>query len=272
MRLENFLFENDNVYWTKQKDIDKIHANCSDIVKIYKKTNKFFYRGLLKWVDNEKMIKKKPRLRRKPKDMDQHMQKLFDAYFYEKFGWMPRSQGVFATTSYITSIDYGNPHVIFPFDGFEYIWSAKIADMYSEIGSPYERYGDPSSYIQKYGPDSKGGYWKKGNKIVKKTKDIDGFVDYEEEFDFASLEEFNNMVYTIEINTNTKDVKYEKWKWIPEITYDEFLLNLLSKKLETYKNTGIVQCLSKENEIMFKCKNYYAIPVNNSLSPRYFGL
>jgi len=279
MRLEEYLFESNNkdneIYWTNKNDIGKIHANCSEIIKIYKKTNKFFYRGIEKWLDQDKMIRKKPRLRRQPKDMPDVMHKLLDKYFYEKFGWKPRSQGVFVTPLFNVAREYGDTSIFFPFDGFEYIWSQKIDDAYNAVGSPGDYYGGTSDYIFQYGPSEGNGHWKKGSKIVKKIEDFKDFVGYDPEFDEYNAVDLNHMIYTVEFTDGDdleSDSRYEKWEWIPNVTYDEFLNKLILKRLSSYKNTGLVQSLTKENEVMFKCDYYYAIPADIDISPRYFGI
>jgi len=113
------------------KYIKKIKENCSQIIKVYKKENKLLYRGMYFDDPTKDFIKKKPRKHRKPSDTTEFATREMDKRFYKKFGWKPRTEGVFATGSLTTAESYGrNLAIFFPFDGYKYIWSSKIRDFY----------------------------------------------------------------------------------------------------------------------------------------------
>jgi hypothetical protein len=53
--------------------------------------------------------------------------------FLEKFGWAARSEGVFATGNSKEAAYYGNVYAIYPVDGYKYIWSPKVKDLYTHL-------------------------------------------------------------------------------------------------------------------------------------------
>jgi hypothetical protein len=275
MRLDNFLYESKPIEleWKKAKDIEKIQANCSEILKIYKKTNMFLYRGFEKRTDIDKMIRKKPRKLRRPKDTEPQLQKMVDKYFLEKFGWKPRAQGVFTTSDFDLAVGYSGTwdyaHIIFPFDGFEYIWSPKIEDLYTDILQTYNFGLNDASwddYDEKYGYESGNGYWQNGKRTIKKLDDLPNYWDEYEDTDDLNM----IVVFSSDEGETTKE---ETWKWVPDVSADEFNAEVLSKKLKSYKNTNLPAAIKSGYEIMMLCKYYYAVPVKERVRPeRFIGL
>jgi hypothetical protein len=86
-------------------------------------------------VDN--ILKMDVRKDRQPKDMSLDMQRIFDHMFFKKFGWKPRSEGVFALPqSEIlddATYNYGKQFIFFPIGIYKYIWSSRIIDLYGSI-------------------------------------------------------------------------------------------------------------------------------------------
>lgn len=274
MRLNNFLWESKEIFWEKEKDMDKIYTNCSEIVKIYKKTNEFFYRGLkYKPGTKNKMIRKKPRKLRRPRDTSIEAQKAFDKYMLEKFGWKPRAQGVFATSDFYDAEGYGGGHIIFPYDGFEYIWSPKMEDAYSDILEDYGYYGE-WEWTEKYEPDSGKGYWKHGKKTIKKLEQLPDYWDEYEDNESGDDYKYSNTVMFSKEQREDMIDREEKWEWIPDVSYKEYAQEKFEKELSSYTNKGIEKCLKSPdgNEIMILCQYYYAIPIDEGMSPKEFGL
>lgn len=276
MRFNGYLWEAKVEFWTpedKGKDIQKLYDNCSEIIEIYKKTNRFLYRGLHKKQPVDKIILKKPRKMRKPKDTSLNIHKIADKVFLENFGWKVRTQGVFATSDYDASKQYGannHVHIIFPFDGFEYVWSSKVEDAYTDIFD--SEYSVESDWENKYSPNrstSKGkGYWKKGKKELKSLKEVPNSVGfYIEHF-------FNNNVSTatVSIKINREDdTREEEWTWVPDVSYNEYVEEYIRKMLKSYTNKGLERAIKSGNEVSFLCEKYYAVPVDDQfMSPREF--
>lgn len=236
----------------------------------------FLYRGLTKKT-SDRMIRKKPRKLRHPKDTEPELQKLVDKLFQEKFGWKPRAQGVFATSDFYTAREYSGDwktvHIIFPFDGFEYIWSPKIDDLYSTVLSDFDM-ATEYRLEREYGPESGKGYWKKGKETVEELELLPYYWD--EYDDRAWSDESEKYEYGKVVTFSDDDgvtTWEEKWIWIPEISQKEYNIKYLEKKLKTYKNTNFAAAIKSGHEIMMLCRFYYAIPVQDRVRPtRFIGL
>lgn len=69
------------------------------------------------------------RIDRKPKDTFAFITKFVDDTLEDKFGWKPRTQGLFVSSEYETVRDYGRVFAIFPIGEFEFLYSPKIKDL-----------------------------------------------------------------------------------------------------------------------------------------------
>ena len=75
---------------------------------------------------------RKPRKDRVPKDIPKDISDNFDEAFENKFGWKPRSQGVFAISDQYKARDYGYVYVFFPKGAYKYLWSPRVEDLYGK--------------------------------------------------------------------------------------------------------------------------------------------
>lgn len=119
-----------NCYLTEKKDKDyvsEIKKKCSEILK-YLNRNVLLYRGTNKEIEDVEYFI--PRKDRKPFDTDLKVHRAFDAFLWGKFKWMPRSEGVFASGSQRHS--YGRVYYFFPVNGFKFVWSPIIFDLFTE--------------------------------------------------------------------------------------------------------------------------------------------
>lgn len=126
MRLDNYLNEED--------EVSDIQIKCSKILYLYTKQHNYFYRGT-RDISRKKLIM--PRKDRKPSQTNPDVHELLDNMFYEKFGWKVRSEGVFATShegdAKIYNVSWPRPNdppVFVPVNGFKYIWSPRVRDLY----------------------------------------------------------------------------------------------------------------------------------------------
>jgi len=138
MRLREYIIEynksSDQEVWLNLK------KNCSEIIKFYKKMTpppigRMFYRFMKVSIPDYKVFI--PPKNREPLSSAPWIQKMVDDALEERFGWRPRSSGVFALSLYPGLFappqeisDYGKTYMFFPYDGYEYIWSEKISDLY----------------------------------------------------------------------------------------------------------------------------------------------
>jgi hypothetical protein len=78
---------------------------------------------------------KTARTDRKPLDTHPQISKLIDDQFNEKFGWKPRSQGVFCFSKERKhgATDFGKLHQIVPIGNFKYLWNPAIPDLTYKI-------------------------------------------------------------------------------------------------------------------------------------------
>lgn len=130
MRLNNYINESKSI----EDWITEIKENCSDYISAVIKTAKVpyvLYRGYNKTFGVA--TKLFPREDRLPKDMSIVIHSILDELFYKKFGWKPRSKGVFATGSRSFAQNYGKPYLFFPSNNFKFIWSNEIQDLWSKI-------------------------------------------------------------------------------------------------------------------------------------------
>lgn len=261
--------------WANKDDLRILRKECSEIVDLYKKTNKLFYRGL-KNKSQKEMVKIVPRTDRAPKDTTEELHDLADDFFKRTFGWKARSEGVFATPKITDAAGYeqgfglgAGAHIIFPANGFKYVWSPEIQDAYENIFKDYE---DESNFIdewsEEYGPESENGEWKKGNKRINSPEELKYMIN----FDVLAPDEEGGYEAEVYFEKNGREWD-EIWTWVPYVTLKDWIShNSVEDKLNSYMDTGIERAIYKENEVMFKCKYYYAIPTETQRQARQLGL
>lgn len=125
--------------------LEKVEKDCSQILKVYKKAGKVLWRGsqsLFRYGFFSGLQKFKSRKHRHPMDTSLFVHKILDDMFEEKFGWKARSENsVFVTGHENLARDFGETYIFLPFDGFEFIWSPKITDLYTKLNSYKNNYG-----------------------------------------------------------------------------------------------------------------------------------
>lgn len=131
MRLNNFL----NEKFEEQKNLYKaniVSKRCSEYLNVVKTMTKpqFLHKGSIKKFKDMGFYK--PRTNRKPRDIQPDLHKILDKLFFEKFGWKTRSEGIFATPDYYAATKFGWVYVFFPVDGFKFVWSPDVLDLYMD--------------------------------------------------------------------------------------------------------------------------------------------
>lgn len=180
MRLEQYLTENsifrytNDPLWYSNKItkyelmshtvlIPKLKKECGKYINDIKGTSPF-WRGMRKATQPYKdtsLEKRTPRKSRRPLDTDRAWTLAADDYFDDKFGWRPRTQGVFATKDVGFARGYGAAFMMFPIGDYEYIWSPNVSDFWvlydqekhksgpTQPGNKFKNLMDESEYTDK---------------------------------------------------------------------------------------------------------------------------
>lgn len=242
------------------KDKRIIEKECSQILNVYKQANTFLFRGMH---SKDDFIKKTPRTDRIPKDMDNDNHEEIDEYFKKHFGWGGRSEGVFCSSRFSTAGGYGDSvYIIFPSNGFKFLWSDEVEDLYSHLNDYYEG-GKEEEWQRKYGPDSGNGHWFNVDDIKKRIddlEDLEGHTGIDVEGDYNDGPYWYADVGFEDDYGNQKE--NEKWEWEPKVSFYEYEGSLVNI-LETYTATNIKQAIRTGHEIMIKCNYYYALRLTN---------
>jgi hypothetical protein len=174
MRFKQYLIEKDE---TKEvsADILKVRKDCKIFIN-WMKTNKLtnpIFRGRNNVDDITLMTRRRNRT---PMNTRLPLQKILDSLFQEKFGWKPRSAGVFTSANVSQVQSYGRANIFFPIGNYRYVWNPEISDLFCSM--------DMSNAQQCIGFDSEKNahVLKKGTKEKATThlqKLVDGCIDYD---------------------------------------------------------------------------------------------
>jgi hypothetical protein len=118
-RLKDYIL-NESTY-----KLEDILPKCSDIIRVYRNTKEYLYRGVGSDLD---IIKKKSRKKRIPKDTPIEVHKAADKLFMKRFGWKARSSGVFVTSDEGDADAYGYTYIFLPVNGYSFLWSPSVND------------------------------------------------------------------------------------------------------------------------------------------------
>lgn len=131
MRLYNYINEEVKV----ENYFPFLKKKCSMAINTMKKSRKGMWRGVASAFYDDDFIRKKVRQERKPKDSFGPNSKILDQYLDTRFGWKPRSQGLFVIGNVDVAGTYGKEYLVFPVGNFKYVWNKKRADFLPYIGS-----------------------------------------------------------------------------------------------------------------------------------------
>jgi hypothetical protein len=133
MKFLDYLNEGDDE--TPEEVVKILKRDCMQFLK----EGQVLYRG---YKSGEDFFSKVPRKNRRPKDTPKKMHDALDNYFNKKFGWKARSEGLFVTPEYQQARDYGSAFLFFPVDGYKYIWSQGISDLFIDLKRDLYRYAE----------------------------------------------------------------------------------------------------------------------------------
>ena len=246
----------------QRSTINKIKEQCSQIIKEYNRADMVLFRGsgsssLIKMDNTNYVFKAYPRDDRWPKDTQEYLHDLLNDAFYKKFKWKPRSQGVFAS-HYSVALGYGVPYVFFPVNGYKYVWSMRVDDLYGDyierhqydyeeydvrtLGGNWVNTENPKQKMRYLGYYEDGGFRYKRHKIITDKKD-----KYE--------------ALVVVKHRLTDEVKEIIFEFVPDLTKKEWEQEAEDKTMKiinTYQEDDLdVAMRSTSKEIMFKCDMYY---------------
>ena len=128
MRLNKYISEN-----TINDYISLIKRDCKPWLSATKNCSDLFFRGMKTPIDSDPFIKKKVRSNRKPMNASREEQRALDFGFQKEFGWKPRSNGVFITSSITEAQTYGHAYFFFAIGDFKYVWSPWVVDLFTDL-------------------------------------------------------------------------------------------------------------------------------------------
>ena len=249
--------------------IQSLNKDCMEFIQELRKSGKNpLWRGTNK-SRTKSIVKVTPRQDRYPKDMPEFMHDMIDEQFKAKFGWKPRSTGVFVTGRKSDAGSYGATYMFFPVGKYSYLYNPDVSDLYSEVdGESMSGYSDYSDWINsyvdewedswyyEYGEGSSGGEYHYDGIETGETDHVDA------QHAAAEAE-----------GVDVEDLNQSLFEWAPEISLEDFirekreereseLENFFDSTIKNYRNDNLGLAIKKNVEIMFQCKTFYLI--NNS--------
>lgn len=267
-------------YFTKLFKI--LYPKISDICNFYYRNGAFFYRGMNKFDD---VFIYSPRKDRKPMDTDLKTHEFFNEIFDNLTdGKINRSNATFAVADYSIAEDYGRPFIIFPFNGFDYLFSTKISDLYEFQKKQKEKIYFKRIYKGKYVISFIIDYDNLIIRLMKNNTDIENFYEelknfykskYKSKKDkldlkddpYLSLDEKHGKILDMIRNIDSKKHKDFLIKILEKYTmrltefpkYREDFTNTVEKYYNFNKNLEIALLNKKNVEVMFRADNVLCI-------------
>lgn len=113
-----------------KKIISMIHKDCGTFLRSKSRYQKCF-RGHKRTFSPYKMLV--PRKNRRPSDIPIEVHKIFGEAFQKKFGWNPRTTGVFCAPNTTIAELYGNEHYFYPVGNFKMLYSKGVDDFLNTL-------------------------------------------------------------------------------------------------------------------------------------------
>jgi hypothetical protein len=115
-----------------------IQTQCSDVISAYKETGKFLYRGLSDIEEDQWIFKGRPRKERET-HTDSGIVQIFNIGFAKAKFKANRTNTIACTSNLWWTEQFGDPFIVFPKDGFNFIWSPNVKD----FGMVFQQEGGP---------------------------------------------------------------------------------------------------------------------------------
>jgi hypothetical protein len=119
--------------------LTRLSAKCKQMVNVYSKSHPdVLWRGVGVF-SKPKFIETEARLKdRRPKDTPTELHSHINHMLNKKFGW-PARNGLFATGRKSDALVYGYPYVVFPFDGFKFVYNFFVDDLTGALLEDFTR-------------------------------------------------------------------------------------------------------------------------------------
>lgn len=275
MKLQRYITERRGDFGLTEREgqelrqiMDVLEDNCKYFIREWEKAKigRFLYRGSAQ--KSKTILSIKPRKNRYPKDMPSSLHEAFDEMFKAEYGWYARSEGIFCTSKKSMAKAYGQPNLFFPAGKYDYLWSSRIPDLYSEIEGTdlyyYDKYdyGDnfdfEDEWEDEYGKDSGEGSWSWQGDMYDSIDDI--VEEIIEEDDDLSNDDWDNV----------KDEVIDEAEWIPGMSLDDYsrdkmddkdeeIMDEIKRLVNSYQKDDLRSAIRSGNEVMFGCKKYYLV-------------
>jgi hypothetical protein len=108
-----------------------IYKNCRQFLN--ESGSRVMFRGISRKETYDTRFISSPPKDRMPKDMLFQLHSFMDNLLLQKFGWRGRSAAAFCTGDESQANYYGTPYKIYPVDGYKFIWSPEIKDLYGDF-------------------------------------------------------------------------------------------------------------------------------------------
>jgi len=116
--------------------LNDIERDCSDIIKVYKQTNKLLYRGIRSALP---YFKGRPRNNRRPLHSEIYKHNFINKGLAVLGFSTNRSNSIAVTSSLYDTQKYGNRYIIFPKNGFDFLYGNK-KDLITMVHSDEDLY------------------------------------------------------------------------------------------------------------------------------------
>jgi hypothetical protein len=218
MKLQRYLTEQQGL--TAGEIMEILEKDCGPFLKEVREGRRPVWRGTWKSFSDD-LVRLSPRKDRRPLDTPPHVHDTLDKAFQKKFGWRPRSTGVFCSTEYTDAIIYGRAYMFFAIGKFDVLWRKDVSDQRNLQPHWLENvFDDPKQAAKDY-------LWYAGEDVPKNK--LKSLVADRDELEFQLVELLKIWA------TNTVN-KYTK--------------GLLGRALKSQEPV----------ELMFRCGGYYLVP------------
>lgn len=228
MRLDRYLKEAkyDNEYIAQKVIYPMLVKDCKGFLVKFLKSQRtsgfrWFWRGTDKQITE--IGKVTARKNRKPKDTPQKLHELLDFMFFKKFGWAPRSEGVFTNPQPGAVMPYGQyAYAFFPIGKYRFVWSSRVEDLFADM------------YRRNLTPD------KADNLYHEVTGDKEILIPTSKD---------KHLIAT---------TKFKEWFDDPKGWFAE-VVKRADEVINTYQDDNMSMALAHRMEVTFDCKKYYLV-------------
>lgn len=266
MKFEEYIAEASKYEMQAYSVVRSLYKNCMPFIQELRRSaagnNDLVWRGTNK-SRTKSIIRVTPRQDRIPKDTPPLVQEELDKRFRAKYGWEPRSTGVFTYPTERGVTSYGEPYMFFPVGKYKYLFNPDIDDLYAAMddsegfedwleGFPNIQDDWEDDWESEYGEGGRGEWSYDGIST--------GEVDRDEAMMVAAEAE----------GVDEEDLDEILFEWIPDIDKDDYINDRRIDKVDEmeawfdraingYQSDNLKLAMQRKVEIMFGCKSYHLV-------------